>query len=146
MGAPASGDDDLITGINVTPLVDVILVLLIIVMVTAEVIHQVEKTSVIDVDLPAAASSEELLNRGLLSLVVDRKGGMYLNDKPADMAAIKTFITQAKARGAKPQALISADKKVPHGVIVTLMDTLRLEGVREIAINTKAQTIEAPEP
>ena len=135
-------DDELITAINVTPLVDVVLVLLIIFMVTTEIIHELDKPQVLPIDLPGAASSEEMLSTGLMSLVIDAKGTLYLNTEKTDEAAITQAIQAINKQNAVPQALISADQNVAHGSVVALMDLLRLQGVKQIAFNTKRQTIE----
>jgi len=142
MAAQSNDNDDLITGINVTPLVDIILVLLIIFMVTSEVIHEREAPTTIDIDLPAAASGEKMLSKGLLNLVIDGAGQLYLNGKKADLPALKSAISITRKTGIKAQALISADQRTPHGRVVKLMDWLRIEGVRDIAINTAEQEIE----
>lgn len=138
----SGGSDDLITNINVTPLVDIILVLLIIFMVTTEVIHQAEKPTIIQVSLPAAASGDQLLSMGLLNLVIDKTGQLYLNGDRADQPAVRTALGTIKAAGNKPQALITADENSSHGTVVSLMDFLRIEGVTEIAINTQKQVVE----
>ena len=135
-------DDELITAINVTPLVDVVLVLLIIFMVTTEIIHELDKPQVLPIDLPGAASSEEMLSTGLMSLVIDAKGALYLNTEKVDEAAITKAIQTINSQNVVPQALISADQNVAHGSVVALMDLLRLQGVKQIAFNTKRQTIE----
>ena len=142
MAAQTGGDDDLITSINVTPLVDVILVLLVIFMVATELIHEQRAPQVIDVDLPAAASAEKLLNQGLLNLVIDQAGQLYMNGEETNLDGVKAAIGTTRQRGVKAQALITADERTPHGVVVELMDTLRLEGVIDIAINTRKQAIE----
>ena len=142
MAAQVGGDDDLITAINVTPLVDVVLVLLIIFMVTSEVIHEQDKMKVIQVELPAAASADELLSKGLLSLVINSKGQLFLNGEKSELKEIKVAIEATKKIGVTAQALITADERTAHGAVVELMDALRLGGVREIAINTKKQVLE----
>jgi len=134
--------DELITAINVTPLVDVVLVLLVIFMVTTEIIHELDRPQVLPIDLPAATSSEEMLSTGLMSLVIDAKGIIYLNTEKADEASLRQAIQAIKENKVVPQALISADQNVAHGSVVALMDILRLQGVRQIAFNTKRQTIE----
>jgi biopolymer transport protein ExbD len=142
MAINTSGTDELITNINVTPLVDIILVLLIIFMVTTEVIHDAERPNVIEVKLPAAASADQLLSMGLLNLVIDRKGQLYLNGEKGSKNAVAEAIEKVKSGGNTAQALISADENTAHGIVVSLMDFLRLQGVTEIAINTQKQTIE----
>lgn len=143
MAGGARGDDDeLITSINVTPLVDIILVLLIIFMVTTEVIHESERPDVLPIELPAAASSEQMLSKGLLSFVIDVKGGLWLNGERTTYDDVSRAVSRVKGDGVVPQALISADERVAHGAVVELMDRLRLEGVHQMAINTKKQVIE----
>ncbi|MFT7621823.1 MAG: biopolymer transport protein ExbD [Myxococcota bacterium] len=142
MAGGSQPDGELITQINVTPLVDIILVLLIIFMVTTEVIHDAERPSVIPLNLPEAASAEEMLSRGLLSLVIDRHGTLYVNNTESTFEALDLTIEKLKAGPAKPQAIISADQSISHGEVAGLMDFLRLRGVLQIALNTKKQTIE----
>jgi biopolymer transport protein ExbD len=136
------GSDELITNINVTPLVDIILVLLIIFMVATEVIHETERANVIQVNLPAAASGERLISAGLLNLVIDAKGQLYINGEVGDRAAVKSAIEKTRTQGIVAQALITADQNTTHGAVVSLMDFLRIAGVTEIAINTQKQAIE----
>ncbi len=142
MAGAAQDDDEPITAINVTPLVDIVLVLLIIFMVTTEVIHEQDQPKVIPLELPTAASAQEVLNQGLLSLVVDVRGQLWLNGEKADYAGVRGALDGLRERKVTPQALISADKDTPHGEVAGLMDFLRLSGVKDIAINTKKQTIE----
>jgi biopolymer transport protein ExbD len=141
-GQSNQADDELITQINVTPLVDIILVLLIVFMVTAEVIHQEDKEQVIPVDLPASASAQEMLNRGLMNLVIDGEGTLYLNGNRTELSRVKEAAESTLMRGLTPRALISADERISHGEVVRLMDFLRLHKVTSISINTKSQEIE----
>lgn len=144
MAGGARGDDDeLITQINVTPLVDIILVLLIIFMVTTEVIHQAEKPRVIPIQLPDSATSEQLLARGVLNLVIDGEGTLYLNGSESTFPKVDAAIFKTREAYEKPvHALISADERVPHGEVAALMDFLRTRKVYDIMINTKQQQIE----
>ena len=143
MAGGIQGDEDgPITAINVTPLVDIVLVLLIIFMVTTQVVHESEKPRVIPLDMPSAASAEEMLSKGMLDLVIDKKGTIYLSGDKTTPADISKKIKVIQGNGVTPQALISADKDVPHGDVAELMDFLRVQKVFQIAINTKKQTIE----
>jgi biopolymer transport protein TolR len=142
VGSGPSDQDELITAINITPLVDVMLVLLVIFMVTTELIHEMDKPMVLPIELPAAASSEEMLSKGLMSFIIDKKGVLYLNTQPVEASVISKTVAAIRAQKITPQALISADQGVAHGSVVELMDRLRILGVRQIAFNTKRQTIE----
>lgn len=138
-------DEEEITGINVTPLVDVMLVLLIIFMVTASYI--VQRT--IEVKLPSAETAEELKNKSL-DFVLNAKSQLFLNGQKIAFVDVGTHISQEKEKlavGAKDlQALITADEKTPHGKVVKLIDTVRKNGITEFAINVDAVAPEKPHP
>jgi biopolymer transport protein TolR len=131
-----SGDDEpgpMIVNVNVTPLVDITLVLLIIFMVTASYIV----SPAIRVDLPKAASGVEV-QRTALGLTLTKAGALYLNGAPSDDEAVKRFIGGELPRNPDLQAVISADRAVPHGDVVHVIDLCRRAGVRRFAINVDA--------
>ncbi len=132
MGAMQSDDDDMITGINVTPLVDVVLVLLIIFMVTATFIS----TPSIKVDLPKAASGEKT-ETSSLGLVLDKSGKLYLNGAEATEEDVRAFIQKERADEKQLQAIISADREVSHGQVIHIIDVVKNEGVTKFAINVE---------
>jgi biopolymer transport protein ExbD len=134
-----NGDDEggrQIVDINVTPLVDVVLVLLIIFMVTATYIVNAS----IKVDLPKAASGSEQA-RTTLALTLDRDGTLYLNGEKSDEGAVTRFIGIELPKNADLQAIIAADKVVPHGSVVRVIDLVKRAGVRKFAIN-----VDSPSP
>ncbi len=129
----ASGEDDpgpMIVNINVTPLVDITLVLLIIFMVTASYIV----SPAIRVDLPKAASGTEQ-QRTSLGLTLTQDGKLYLNGAASDDAGVLRFIAGELPKNPDLQALIAADRNVPHGDVVHLIDIVKRAGVRRFAIN-----------
>ena len=142
MAVGPSEQDELITSINITPLVDVMLVLLVIFMVTTEIIHEEEKPHVLPIELPAATTAEEMLSTGLMSFIIDKEGQLYLNTDRIESTSLPKAVASIRANNVIPQALISADQGVAHGSVVELMDALRRLEVRKIAFNTKRQTIE----
>lgn len=130
------GDDDggrMITEINVTPLVDIVLVLLIVFMVTATYI--VNPT--IKVDLPKAASGTDQ-NRTTLALTLTKDGALYLNGEKSDQGAVARFIDREIKGNPDLQAIIGADKSVPHGNVVGIIDLVKRSGVRKFAINVES--------
>ena len=134
-GTLGSGDEDeIISGINVTPLVDITLVLLIIFMVTATYI--VRET--IEIDLPEAANAGETVET-TLALVIDPDGDIFLNGEAiaeGDLTtAVPELLAQAKAANEKLQAILSADKDVSHGRVVHIIDVVKGLGVSRFAIN-----------
>src|SRR5512133_2328496 len=98
-------DDELIVGINVTPLVDVVLVLLIIFMVTATYIVR----AAIEVDLPRAAHGGEATG-ALLSVIIDRDGALYLDGVKRTEAELVALARAGAAASPEARAIISADK------------------------------------
>jgi biopolymer transport protein ExbD len=147
--AAAQDDDDgggLISGINVTPLVDITLVLLIIMMVTAKIIVSTS----LPLDLPQAAKGEdvqmvfsiELHANG--SLIVDRK---TLRDDSEIIGMAKAALEKDK----NLRAVIRADRSVQHGRIITVLDLLKQANVQKIAFGVTpiapvVDTTPAPAP
>jgi len=140
-------DDDsgrMITEINVTPLVDITLVLLIIFMVTTTYIVNPS----IKVDLPRAASGSDQA-RTTLALTLTKDGQLYLNGDRSDEAKVAGQIAAELPRNPDLQAIIAADKVVPHGAVVHIIDFVKRAGVRKFAINvdsTAAPMAGAPSP
>jgi len=129
-GGASDGDDDLITAINVTPLVDIVLVLLIVLMVTSS--YLVNKA--INVDLPKAATGETTAPTMSISLDVD--GNLYLDGNKTDEAKLQQRVKAAYSKDPDVKAVISADGRVQHAQVVTIIDILRREKVTKFAINT----------
>src|SRR5687768_8419133 len=117
-GTGPSGDDiEEITGINVTPLVDIVLVLLIIFMVTANFI--VRET--VEVDLPRAAHGGETV-QGLVNVVIDRDGKMFFDGAEVSEPELLRRITEALAKDKDTRAIISADQSLAYGRVMHLID------------------------
>ena len=133
MAGGASDDSEEIIGINVTPLVDVMLVLLVIFMVTANYIAQ----QAIPVELPKAATGEDAGNRNL-AFTLDKQSQLYLDGKSITFEEIQSAIAAQRTEGKSLQALISADLATPHGTVVKLIDTIRKNGITEFAINIES--------
>ncbi|MCK5799457.1 MAG: biopolymer transporter ExbD [Deltaproteobacteria bacterium] len=120
----------MITDINVTPMVDILLVLLVIFMVTATYIVR----DSLEVKLPEASTGEPK-KVTILALTLDAKGVLALNGQAVTEAEVRAFIAQYKAKGKRLEAIIAADKDVSHGKVVRLIDLVRKEGVIKFAIN-----------
>jgi biopolymer transport protein TolR len=127
----SKNDDDLeITGINVTPLVDIMLVLLIIFLVTTTYIVK----EAIKIELPRAAAATSPVTR-TLQILVTKTGQVFLDGAPADDATIIRKIADLR-RGKQGdlQAVIGADRDARHGWVVHLLDLIKGEGVTNFAI------------
>ena len=135
-GSAKWDDDDGINEINVTPLVDVMLVLLVIFMVASIYIVK----DAIEVDLPKAASAGEALET-TLSIVIDREGRLYRNGRPTPDDVIAQACSQASSKDANAQAIIAADQNVKHGDVIRVIDLIRTNGLTRFAINVKATDI-----
>jgi biopolymer transport protein TolR len=130
------GDDGggMISGINVTPLVDITLVLLIIFMVTATYIVR----QAIQVDLPRAANAGE--STGVtLAIILTKDGDIYVNGQKRDEAGLQQAAREALARDKDTRAIISADKMALHGSVVRVLDLIKGEGISKFAINIEKE-------
>jgi biopolymer transport protein ExbD len=134
-GALDQQDEAEITGINITPLVDVMLVLLIVFMVTSTYIVQQS----IQVQLPKADTGENTPKLKNLAFVVDKSGAIFLDGKPIKLEDIASRVAAEKQvdPSVQLQALVAADKETPHGFVVGLIDTVRRQGITDLAINVE---------
>ena len=140
MASSTQQEDDIISGINVTPLVDIILVVLIIFIVTASLVLR----NNIPVELPQSQSAEQSLE-GLINLAVTAEGELYLNGRPGTLEEIPALVAEARQKvkdnGGKVSAFISADTRARYGKFAEVIDRLRLEKVTDIALDTKPPEI-----
>jgi biopolymer transport protein ExbD len=121
-------EDGIISGINVTPLVDVTLVLLIVFMVTAKIIV----SQGMPMDLPKAATGEEIQN--VFSVELSTDGKARVDSTPvANDEAIAALAKQAKTRNKDMRVVIRADKKVEHGRVIRVLDILKQAGLAKFA-------------
>ncbi len=135
-------DDGLISGINVTPLVDVTLVLLIVFMVTAKIIV----SQGMPMDLPKAASGEEVQTVFSVDLTADGKTRVDSLGVAGD-ESIGDLAKEAKKKNKDIRAVIRADQKVEHGRVIRVLDTLKKSGIAKIAFGVAPAGVEAaPDP
>ena len=128
------GDDDLISGINITPLVDIVLVLLIIFMVTATYIVR----AAIEIDLPRAAHGGEATGT-TLAVVLTRDGAIYLDGVRRSEEELAARTREAVVKDRDTRAIISADKASLHGAVVRVIDVVKGAGVSRFAINIEQE-------
>ncbi|HVR61156.1 MAG TPA: biopolymer transporter ExbD [Polyangia bacterium] len=139
MAGGATRRRGIITDINVTPLVDIMLVLLIIFMLTANLIAK----QAIEVELPRA-SQTTTLNPTTLAVTLTREGALYLNGKPATPASLRADVAAAVARDPKTQVVIAGDRAVSHGRVVWVLDVIKSLGVSAFAIQIDPRAMTAP--
>ena len=139
MAGGATRRRGIIAEINVTPLVDIMLVLLIIFMLTA---HLIAKQA-IEVELPRA-SNATTLKPTTLAITLTKEGTLYLDDKPVTPDALRAAVAAAVAKDPKTQAVITGDKAVSHGRVVWVLDVVKSLGVTSFAIQIDPANVLAP--
>lgn len=130
MGAKASGTET-IADINMVPLIDIILVVLIIFMVTAPAMI---KPSV-KVTLPEASSSDET-TPSLLNIAISAEGQVMINNEEVDEDGAKELARVEVERNPDVQAVIIADTGIPYGDVIRVLDWVKSQGVKEFAVTT----------
>ena len=131
MAGKIGGEDDApISEINIVPFVDIILVVLIIFMVTTPFIMKPS----ININLPKAASGEDT-TPSHLNISIGMNGETILNGKPTTDDEISQYASKAVESEPNLQAIISADKDVPHGRVITIIDVVKSSGIKKFAIS-----------
>jgi biopolymer transport protein TolR len=113
--------------INITPMVDVMLVLLVIFILTAPLM-----SSAIRLDLPQSEGGEAGASAQVVSLVVDAQGALYLNDKPITAEVLRQRLTEAAKRNPNTELELRADQSVPYGRVVEAMGLAQKAGLSRI--------------
>lgn len=122
-----------ISNINVTPLVDIMLVLLIIFMLVSSFIAR----EAIEVDLPHAATGKDI-EKKTVSILVSKAGEYYISGrKMADISSLSDELKKEKSQNSELQVVIAADRMVYHGKVVDIIDLIRQLGIYNFAINVE---------
>ena len=132
-----SSDGAIFADINITPLTDIFLVLLIIFMVSSSVIVESASRTGVKVNLPKGATKE--IDPGAKSLVVSvlTTGEIMVNGQRVQMGDMQKLFTSAFAKDAQTQVIIEADEGVKHGTVVMIMNAAKQVGLSRLAIATK---------
>lgn len=140
MAGSSQGDsDDEIVAINVTPLVDITLVLLIIFMVTANFIVR----DTVEADLPRAANGGETV-QGLINVVVDKDGKTFLDGAEVTDQQLVDKVAETVKKDADTRAIIGADKAQSYGRVMYVVDLIKGQGVTKLAFNV--EKVASPTP
>ena len=136
MAGTNKDDDGIISDINVTPLVDVMLCLLVIFMVTTSYVV----ADSLKVDLPTAATGDHTEpSVVMITYTVDKETGargLYINGDKSDEPGLRAHIKKVQAEGKKDiQAVIAADKSASHGEVIHIIDVVKQEGITKFALN-----------
>ena len=135
MAAQATNDEELITGINVTPLVDITLVLLVILMVTASYVA----SRAIPVELPKGATGEGTPTT--LTVSIDKDGKTFLDAEAITDGELRAKIKAAHDADPETRAVIAADGRTSHSHVIHVIDLLRRENVTKFAINVDPEEL-----
>jgi biopolymer transport protein ExbD len=124
--------DEVMNEINMTPLVDVMLVLLIIFIITVPVMKHA-----VNVDLPQASSQREEVKPETLNLSVDASGAYFLNNNPVSEEALPALLQAEAARQPQPDLHIRGDKAVRYERVAQAMAMAQQAGLRKIGFITE---------
>ncbi len=129
---PVGNDSDLLAEINVTPFVDVMLVLLIIFMVTAPLMIQG-----VNVTLPEASSSPLEPDEETLVISIDRDNQVFINDLKVEFGFLKKKLGKIMEGRSAKNVYLSADKNVSYGLVVQVMSEIKEAGVEKLGMVTE---------
>ncbi|HDN9016535.1 TPA: biopolymer transporter ExbD [Aeromonas salmonicida] len=123
------GDDQPLSEINMIPMIDVMLVLLIVFMITAPLL-----TNAVKLELPEASSQLNQPEKEDITLAIDSTGKLYWNDKEVDETGLLAQMeTAGKAEGELPEIQLRIDKRVEYGIIAKVMAQASQHGLHKIA-------------
>ncbi|WP_429182076.1 ExbD/TolR family protein [Aeromonas salmonicida] len=123
------GDDQPLSEINMIPMIDVMLVLLIVFMITAPLL-----TNAVKLELPEASSQINQPENEDIAISIDETGKIYWNDKEVDEAGLLAQMeTAGKAEGELPEIQLRIDKRVEYGIIARVMAQASQHGLHKIA-------------
>jgi biopolymer transport protein TolR len=130
--APGGNSSNLMSEINVTPFVDVMLVLLIIFMVTAPMMIQG-----VDVSLPEATSGQLSTDKEQLVISIDKNSRVYINDMPVAFDFLKEKMGKILEARSSREVFLKADKEISYGMVVRVMSELKGAGVEKLGMVTE---------
>lgn len=127
----SSNEQNAIVEINVIPLVDIVLVVLIIFMVAAPLVMQPK----IDINLPKSSSAKEELDKKPLRVVLGKEGELFLNNKPITVEGLREESERQVAQNPETAALLVADKGATLEMVTELVDAVKTGGVKKVAFS-----------
>ncbi len=130
-------ENSAITDINITPFVDVVLVLLVIFIVTAPMLFK----QVIDVKLPAAATSTQTAP-DTIGLAITATGVLLLNGTTMQATQVRDYVYQAVQKNNRVQVIIAADREAAHKHVITAIDMIKQVGVENFAFQVSKKASE----
>ena len=138
----SGGEDELVSGINVTPLVDVVLVLLVIFLMTAPVLYK----SAIQVQLPKSSTATTPGTGEKpepLRFTLSKEGSLLWNQKPVEWSELPSRLDPIARANPEAAAILEADQATPHGTVIRLMDALRKSGITRFSMSVEVAPVPA---
>lgn len=134
-----TADEGVFSEINITPLTDIFLVLLIIFMVTSSVIVNSSNGAKagLKVNLPQGGAADVALQAQDVSVAVLADGRLVLGGDVVSSDELKKAFDAAKARSADTMVIVQADEGVPHGKVVEVMEMAKAAGLAQLAIGVR---------
>ena len=130
--------DGLFAEINITPLTDIFLVLLIIFMATSSVVaRQNAQRSGVNVNLPKGAARELQPGASDVTVAITTNGNLVVDGKPVDPEQLKQLFARARAKDPETQVIVQADEATHHGRVVGVMELAKAAGLHRLAIATR---------
>ena len=127
--------------INMTPLIDVMLVLLVIFMITAPLM-----ASSLRLDLPKTDAGQPSDTPQFISIALDQQGRLYFGDDVVDAATFNARVTEAARKNPQTEVQLRADQKVPYGRVAELIGMIQKAGLSRLGFVTDPAPIEAAKP
>lgn len=122
--------------LNITPLIDVVFLLLIFFMVSTTF----EKESEVSIDLPEASGQQVTEDRFTIEITIDSEGNYFVNQrriKDRELSTLKSALRQTRGEHDDPKLIISADKMTPHQAVIRAMDAARQVGMVKLTFATR---------
>ena len=133
-GGGLNDQEDVMSEINVTPLVDVMLVLLVIFILTVPVL-----THSVGVDLPQTQRLETTVDPTFIAVSVAADGSVYWDGKPVDQTQLETALSEAAGQHPQPEIRLYGDRRVAYEKVVKVMATVQHAGIEKIGFVTQPQ-------
>jgi biopolymer transport protein ExbD len=134
----SGGEDDIFADINITPLTDIFLVLLIIFMVTSSVMATAESSRAgVKVNLPKGATKEISTGKNDITVAITTDGKMVVDGKEVSAEQLRALFVSAQQKDADTQVVVQADEATHHGRVVAVMELAKAAGLRRLAIATR---------
>jgi biopolymer transport protein ExbD len=132
-----TSESELFADINITPLTDIFLVLLIIFMVTSSVMATDGARAGVRVNLPKGATKEISASVKDVTVAITTDGKMVVDGKEVSADSLRRLFDEARARDADTQVVVQADEATHHGRVVAVMELAKAAGLRRLAIATR---------